>query len=192
VRRSMASMLVALGCLSTPLAAQDAFPMSTTSWGLGLAATMGKGWQIEGGEIGVQRRLRAPLGAMSVAARFGSFIDEGAFIGGARGFVAALVLGARTGSATLFEVGTEEAPTRVAFDVSVEAAGYLGANSPLPQGGGWVAAAVLPGLRFGETGGLQYRIVIGPTVFFGGGEPDVRAFLGIRFESPLAPRERRP
>ena len=194
VRRSMASMLVAVGCLSTPLAAQDELPPSNTSWGLGLAATMGRGWQIEGGEIGMQRRMGGPLGAVSVAARFGSFIDEGAFIGGGRGFVAALVLGARTGSVGLFEVGTEDAPTRVAFDLTLETAGYLGANSPLPQGGRWAAVALLPGLRFGQTGGggMQYSLVLGPTVFFGGGDPDVRAFLGIRFEAPLARRERRP
>ena len=185
-------MLVALGCLSTSLVAQDGGPVSATSWGLGLAATLGSGWQIEGGEIGVQRHYGGPIGALSVAARFGSFIDEGAIIGGGRGFIAALVLGARSGSAGLFEVGNEDAPTRVAFDVSVEAAGYLGSRSPLPQGGRWAAASILPGLRFGETGGMQYSIVMGPTVFFGGGEPDVRAFLGIRFEAPLARRERRP
>ncbi|MBI1967799.1 MAG: hypothetical protein HYS40_07400 [Gemmatimonadetes bacterium] len=190
MRRSIPSMLMALGWLSTPLAAQT--ESSGTSWGLGFAATLGSGWQIEGGEIGVQRHVgTGPVRFVTAAVRLGSFIDQGAIIGGGRGFVAALAVGARTGAVTLFEVGSEEEPTRVALDLTVEAAGYLGANSPLPQGGRWAAVAVLPGLRFGNPGSVQYHVLLGPTAFLGG-KTDLRSFLGIRFEAPLARRERRP
>ena len=190
MRRFTPSMLAALWYLSTPLAAQAV--SSTTSWGIGLAATLGGGWQIEGGEIGVQRQVAAgPIRFLSAAGRFGSFIDEGAIIGGARGFIAALALGARTGAAALFEVGSEEEPTRVALDLTLEASGYLGSHSPLPQGGRWAAVSVLPGLRLGNPGGVQYHLLLGPTAFLGG-KTDVRSFLGIRFEAPLARRERRP
>jgi len=196
VRRSMSSIVVVLGCWSTSLAAQDVAPASPpasrTSWGLGLAATLGDGWQIEGGEIGLQRSVAAgPVRFVTAAARFGSFINQGAIIGGARGFIAALALSGRTGAATLAEVGNEDAPTRIAFDVTVEAAGWLGSHSPLPQGGRWATVAVLPGLRVGDAGGMQYHLLLGPTALLGG-KADIRGFLGIRFEAPLARRERRP
>lgn len=192
MRRFIPSMLVASWCLSTPLAAGAQVASSNTSWGIGLAATLGGGWQIEGGEIGVQRHVGAgPIQFVTASARFGSFIDEGAIIGGGRGFVAGLALGARTGAATLFEVGNEDAPVPVKLDLTFEAAGYLGANSPIPQGGRWAAVAVLPGLRFGDAGGVQYHLVVGPAAFLGG-QTSVRTFLGIRFEAPLARRERRP
>lgn len=184
--------------MSTSLAAQDvappASPPSNTSWGLGLAATLGDGWQIEGGEIGLQRRVAAgPVRFVAVAARFGSFINQGAIIGGARGFIAALALSGRTGAATLAEVGNEDAPTRIAFDLTVEAAGWLGSHSPLPQGSRWATVAVLPGLRVGDAGGggMQYHLLLGPTALLGG-KADIRGFLGIRFETPLARRDRRP
>src|SRR5213593_292453 len=60
VRRSTVSMLVVLGALSTPLAAQTAaqpqVPASGGAIGVGFAATLGSGWQIEGAEIGYVRR----------------------------------------------------------------------------------------------------------------------------------------
>ena len=60
-------MLVLAGCLSTPLAAQSA-------WTLGLAATLGGGWQIEGADLGVVRRVRAgPI--------FGRATDVRTFLG---------------------------------------------------------------------------------------------------------------
>ncbi len=177
-------LTLAMG-LSTQLAAQSA-------WTLGLAGTLGGGWQIEGADVGLVRHVRAgPFRLALVSGRFGSFVDEGAVIGGVRGFVAGLTLGARTGLARLAQLGEETKPSDLGLDLGIEATGYVGSRSPLPQGSPWVAVAVLPGLRFGDAGGVQYSLVVGPTVFFGQAT-DVHALLGVRFEVPLARPERRP
>ena len=181
MRRSMLGMLVALAALSTPLAAQ-------ASWAIGLAATLGGGWQIEGVDFGLGQRVRAgPIQSVGFAARFGSFIDEGAILGGSRGFVSALALSARTGRLELAQIGPENNVTGLGFDLTFEVSGYLGSHSPLPQGGRWAALSVLPGLRVGNPGGGQLGILIGPTVFLGR-PTDVHGFLAVRFEQPLARR----
>jgi len=76
-------------------------------------------------------------------------------------------------------------------DLTVEGTGYLGTRSPFPQGSSWGALTVLPGLKFGDPDGVQIGLLLGPTFFFGQAS-DVRAFLGIRFEAPLARREPHP
>ena len=198
MRRSTASMLVLLGALSTPLAAQAAPDKGAGAGagagaiGVGFVATLGSGWQIESGEIGYVRRMtRGPVRALSVGARLGAFIDEGAILGGNRGFVFAGTLAARTGRLMLAELGDEQNLTRIGFDVTLEATGYLTANSPLPQGSTWGAVALLPGLRVGGGDGPQYGLVIGPTAFFGS-KTEVRGLLAFRVEAPLARRERHP
>ena len=179
-------MLVVLGALSTPLAAQSG------AIGVGFAATLGGGWQIESGEIGYVRRLAGgPVRALSAGARLGAFIDQGVILGGNRGFVFAGTLGARSGRLMLAQLGDEQNLTSIGFDVTIEATGYLTANSPLPQGSSWAAVAFLPGLRVGSGDGAQYGLVIGPTVFFGS-KTDVRGLLAFRVEAPLARRERHP
>lgn len=178
-------MLVVLGALSTPLAAQAG------AIGVGFAATLGSGWQIESGEIGYVHRMAGPVRALSVGARLGAFIDEGAILGGNRGFVFAGTLGARSGRIMLAELGDEQNLTAIGFDVSIEATGYLTSNSPLPQGSRWGAVAFLPGLRVGGGDGVQYAFVIGPTAFFGS-KTEVRGLLAFRVEAPLARRERHP
>ena len=190
MRRSMVGMFVTVVALSTPLAAQARGGGGT--WSVGLAATLGSGWQIEGADVGVARRIGAgPVRALGVAGRFGSFINEGAIIGGAQGFVAALALSARSGRVDLAQMGPENNPTTFGLDLTVELAGYAGTKSPLPQGGRWAAVSVLPGLRFGNPDGGQWSLVVGPAAFLGH-PTDVHAFLGIRFEAPLARRERHP
>lgn len=185
MRRSMTSMLALLGALSTPLAAQAG------AIGVGFAATLGSGWQIESGEIGYVHRMAGPVRALSVGARLGSFIDEGAILGGTRGFVFAGTLGARSGRIMLAELGDEQNLTAIGFDVTIEATGYLTSNSPLPQGSRWGAVALLPGFRVGSGDGVQYGFVIGPTAFFGS-KTEVRGLLAFRVEAPLARRERHP
>jgi hypothetical protein len=181
-------MLVVLGTLSTPLAGQSG------AIGVGFTATIGSGWQIEAGEIGyVRRTARGPVRALSASARLGSFIDEGAILGGARGFVSAATLSARSGRVMLAELGDPQNLTAIGFDVTLEATGYLTAHSPLPQGSTWAAVAFLPGLRIGSGDGAQYGLVIGPTVFLGAGSGSaVRGLLAFRVEAPLARRERHP
>jgi len=183
-------MLVVLGTLSTPLAAQTA----GGAIGVGFAATVGSGWQIESGEIGYVRRMaRGSVRALSASARLGSFMDEGAIIGGARGFVFAGTLSARSGRLLLAELGDERNLTAIGFDVTLEGTGYLGTRSPLPQGSSWAAVAFLPGLRIGGGDGPQYGLLIGPTAFFSSkSKPDVRGLLAFRVEAPLARRERHP
>lgn len=202
MRRSTASMLVLLGALSTPLAAQSepaAAPQTEAApqprpnaIGVGFAATLGNGWQIESGEIGyVRRSTHGAIRALSVGARLGSFIDEGAIIGGNRGFVFAGTLAARTGRLMLAELGDEQNLTAIGFDITVEATGYLTSNSPLPQGSTWGAVALLPGLRVGGGDGPTYGLVVGPTWFLGS-TTEVRGLLAFRVEAPLARRERHP
>jgi hypothetical protein len=175
--------LLAVG--GAPVAAQGAFSV-------GLAATLGEGWQMQGADFGLVGPFGlGPLRHWSVTARVGSFIDQGAFFGGQQGIVGALALGVRTGSIRLAELGTEPNFTSISLDVTFETAGYLAANSPLPHGSRWMAAAVLPALRTGGPGSTQFALLIGPAAFLGH-ETEVRMFLGLRGEWPLAPRKSVP
>lgn len=197
MRRSMVTMLAALGALSTPLAAQlerDTMPVRPRggAFSFGLAATIGDSWQYEAAEFGyVWRRGSSAIGAFAVSGRIGSFIDEGAILGGSRGFLFGATVGARTAMLKIAEIGNEFSLTAVGLDLTVEATGYLGANSPLPQGSQWAAVAVLPGLRVGGGNGPRYAIMAGPTVFLGS-TTDWRALLAIRVETPLARGEGHP
>jgi hypothetical protein len=180
-------MLVMLGALSTTLGAQ-----SSGAIGVGFAATLGPSWQIESGEIGYVRRLtHGPVRALSLGARLGSFTDEGAIIGGNRGFIFAPTVAARSAGLMLAELGDEHNLTRISFDVTFEATGYLTSNSPLPQGSTWGAVAFLPGLRVGSGSGPRYGLVIGPTMFLGS-KHEVRGLLAFRVEAPLAHGEPHP
>jgi hypothetical protein len=195
VRRSMVGMFVVLTGMSTPLAAQGGGGAGGAgAWSLGIAATLGGGWQIEGLDIGLSQGVRAgPVRRLGVGARFGSFIDEGAIIGGTQGFVGALALSARSAPVSLADIGAENNPTSLGLDFTLEVAGYLGSHSPLAQGGKWVSVAFLPGLRVGggEGSGGRFSIVIGPMAFLGHAT-DVHGFLGVRYEMPLARPEPHP
>jgi hypothetical protein len=172
-------MSLALLSLSTSLAAQSVLTM-------GFAATLGSGWQIQGADVGIVRPLRVgPVRKWSAVGRVASFIDQGAFIGGQRGVVGALALGVRTSSVMVAELGNDPDVTRITFDVTLEAAGYLAANSPLPQGAAWVSTGILPAIRMGNPGTMQFTVLVGPTWFLGP-ESGVRGFLGLRAEVPLA------
>ncbi len=173
MRRSIVTMLTALVGLSTPLAGQNALTA-------GLAYTVGGGWQVEGS-----------IAALSLTARLGSFINEGAIIGGARGFVFGTSLAARTPTSTIAQLGADTSGGQIGLDFTLEATGYVGSNSPLPVGSPWGGVSGLLGLRFGDPNGSRLGLLIGPTVFLGT-VTDVRAFLGVRFEAPLARRERHP
>jgi hypothetical protein len=183
-------MLVAGSALSTPLVAQSAAAV-------GVAATVGGSWQIESIDLGYVQGVHAgPLRSLSVGGRFGAFVNEGAVFGGAQGFVAALLLQARTGLVRLADVGSETNPSSFGLDLTFEAAGYgavnAPANTPLSQlGSAWGAVSVLPGLRFGDPETVRYGLVLGPTVLFGH-TTEVRAFLGLRVELPLVHRKRQP
>lgn len=178
-------MFLGLAALSTPLAAQSALAF-------GMNWTLGSGWQVEGGELGLVRSVGGgPIRRVSAALRLGSFIDEGAIIGGAKGVAAAAVFGVHTAPLAIAEMGDETNPAAIGADLTFEAAGWLGANSPLPQGSPWASVAVLPGLRFGHAGGVQYSVAAGPTWFFGR-STDVHGFLAIRIEAPLARRAPHP
>ena len=177
-------MLVGLAGLSTPLAAQETYGGLLT---LGLAYTVGSGWQVQGFDVGYGRALRSgPFAAVSLGARLGEFIDQGAIVGGSQGFVFGATLAARTHALTIAEFGSDTAPSRMGLDITVETTGYVGAHSPLNIGSPWGAVSVLPGLRVGNFG-----LVFGPTAFFGTATL-VRPFLGVRFDVPLARRERHP
>ena len=179
-------MLTALVGLSTPVAGH------ATAHTRALAATVASGWQGEGVDVAGAPAVHAgPIAALSLTARLGSFIDEGAIIGGARGFVFGTSLAARTPTATIAELGADTSAGRIGLDLTVEATGYAGSHSPLAVGSPWGAISVLPALRFGDPNGSRLGLLFGPTVFFGT-VTDVRPFLGVRFEAPLARRERHP
>jgi hypothetical protein len=191
VRRSIASILVVLGALSTTLAAQSAGGSGALA--AGFAATLGGGWQIESGEIGwVWRKGHGPVRAVSLGARLGAFIDEGAILGGSRGFVFGGTVGARTDRLMLAELGDQNNLTQIGVDLTLEATGYLGSHSPLPQGSTWGAVALLPGLRVGSGDGPRYALLIGPTWFLGSSPGEIRGLLAFRVEAPLARRESHP
>jgi hypothetical protein len=178
VRRSMIAMLIATATLSTRLGGQAV--------AIGFAGTLGSGWQIEGVDLAYVRAIHVgPVRSVLLGGRGGSFVDQGAIVGGSRGFVVAAMLGLRTGLARLADVGNETNPAPLGADLTIEVSGYAGSNSPLPQGSPWAAVSLLPGLRFGEGEGVRYSLVVGPTVFFGP-VTDVHTFLGLRFELPLA------
>jgi hypothetical protein len=183
-------MLVAGSALSTPLAAQSAF-------GFGVGATLGGGWQIQAADIGYVQAVHAgPLRYVSLGGRLGVFVDEGAVFGGSHGFVAALVLQARTALVRLADVGSETNPSPFGLDVTFEAAGYGAANLPADTtfsrlGSWWGGVSVLPGLRFGNPEGFRSGLLIGPTVLFGKAT-EVRAFAALRFELPMVHRKRQP
>src|SRR2546428_5536684 len=101
VRRSIVTMLTTLVGLSTPLAGQNAVTA-------GLAYTVGSGWQVEGFDVGLARAVHAgPIAALSLTARLGSFINEGAIIGGAPGVVFGTRVAARTPTWTIAELGAD-------------------------------------------------------------------------------------
>src|SRR5438270_3083469 len=126
VRRSIVTMLTTVVGLSTSLAGQNAVTA-------GLAYTVGSGWQVEGFDVGLARAVHAgPIAALSLTARLGSFINEGAIIGGARGFVFGTSLAARTPTASIAELGADTSASRVGIDLTLEAPGYAGSRWPLP------------------------------------------------------------
>jgi hypothetical protein len=171
-------MLVAGSILSTPLAAQSSF-------GIGVAATLGGSWQIEGGDVAWVGEIHAgPLRYVSVGGRVGVFVDESAITGGTRGVVGGLVLQTRTGLVNVADVGNESNPSALGFDVTFEGVGYTSANAPSQFGTAWGAVSVLPGLRIGTGGQIRYGVVFGPTLFIGK-ETEWRAFLALRFEVPV-------
>ena len=180
MRRTIALMLLVFPFLSVPLAGQ--------ALSFGFAGTLGGDWSVESGEFGVV--LPVGLGILrnvSGSVRAGWFGDNRtSIISHQRGFVSAVALGLRSGTLELFDVGGEgQSTTRIGFDVTLEAAGYLAARSPLPEGNRWVSAAVLPAIRVGQDDGTHFAILLGPAWFMGH-PTEVHPFLGLRVELPLA------
>src|SRR5260370_42569582 len=134
VRRSMLTRVTALVGLSTPLAGQG------SALTAGLAYTVGGGWQVEGLDFGVARAVHAgPIAALSLTARIGSFIDEGAIIGGARGFIFGTSLPARPPTATISPLGADTSRGQIGLGFTVQTTRYVG--SPPPPSGGLPAGA---------------------------------------------------
>lgn len=160
---------------------------------MGLAATLGGGWQLEGIDFAFGRGVAlGPIRHVSAGGRIGYFLNQSQVIGSGQGIIGAASLAGRTGKVPIIEVGNDQHSSSVGLDLTFEATGYLAAHSPLPQGGSWVALSALPGLRFGEPRGSQWGVIVGPTVFLGHGHTNVHTFVGIRFEMPLARGEGRP
>lgn len=179
MRRAIAPVLGALIVSSVPLCGQSAFT-------IGYSGTLGSNWQIEALEGGLVGHTGwGPVRYVSGTVRIGWFGDQGAIIGGTRGFIGAGALALRSGRISVFTIGEDQNPTVVALDLSVEAAGYLASHAPSP----WVAHsasfAALPGIRVGQSGGGQFVVLGGPAWFSGGGTWHAHAFLSVRYEVPL-------
>jgi len=188
-------MLVALGALSTTLAAQSDTAHSQRgphAIGFGFVATLGAYWQIESAEIGYVHRPSHGLAAIGVAGRVGTFMNESTMLGGTQGIVFAATLSARTRMKSIAQLGAEEHGTGIGFDLTFELSGYTAARSPMSMGSHWVGVSVLPAFSVGSGSSPHFGIVIGPTVFFSGGKPVLRGLLAFRGEAPLARRERHP
>src|SRR5256886_9022467 len=79
----MLTMLVGLAGLSTPLAAQETYGGLLT---LGLAYTVGSGWQVQGFDVGYGRALHSgPFAAVLPGERARAIKVQPAIVGGASG-----------------------------------------------------------------------------------------------------------
>lgn len=180
MRRLIAPLLLVFPVLSAPLAGQ--------ALSFGFAGTLGGDWSIEAGEFGVVLPVAVgPLRNVSGSVRAGWFGDNRtSIISHQRGFVSAFALGLRSGTIEIFDVGGEgQSTTRIGFDVTLEAAGYLTARSPFPEGDRWMSAGVLPAVRIGQDDAMHFAILLGP-VWFLGHPTEAHPFLGLRIELPLA------
>ena len=199
--RSIIPTLVALGALTTTLAAQSntaqadsaqATKGSQHAIGFGLVATLGANWQIESAEIGYVHRPARGVAAVGIAARLGTFMNESAMIGGNQGFVFATTLSVRTRMKSIAQFGADEHGTGIGFDLTLELSGYLAASSPMTLGSRWLGVSMLPAFSVGSGSAPHFAIVIGPTAFFTSGKPVMRGLLAFRGEAPLARGERHP
>ena len=200
MRRSIVPILVALGALSTTLAAQSNTAQSNSAQspkgphaiGFGFVATLGANWQMEAAEIGYVRRPSRGLAAIGFAGRVGTFMNESSMLGGNKGVVFGATLSARTHMKSIAQLGAEEHGTGIGFDLTFELSGYTAASSPMSLGSHWLGVSVLPAFSVGSGSAPHFAIVIGPTAFFSGGKPVMRGLLAFRGEAPLARRERHP
>ena len=190
MRRSMVSLVIVFGALSAGLAAQS--PFRSHALGLGFVATVGDNWQIETAELGYVHRPRRGLAAMSLAVRGGAFVNESRMVGGAQGFVGAVVLSGRTRMRSIAQFGQDERGTNIGLDFTLEVSGYRASNSPLHFGKAWAGVSLLPAISIGSGDAPHFAVVIGPTAFFGTSKPAMRGMLALRAEAPLARRERHP
>ena len=184
MRLSLASLVIAV-CAST-LTAQTR-DSSSRAISFGYFATLGANWQIEAVEIGYVVRRPRGLAAISLATRWGAFIDQSTYLGGSRGMVFAAALSTRTRMLQIGQLGDEEHSTPMGLDLTIEAAGYVAASSPFWQGSRWGAVSVLPSLRIGPG-----ALTVGPTLFLAGQKqkPAMRGVLALRGEASLSRRNK--
>ena len=198
MRRTMGLMLMAVVAAGTTLAAQTTSPLQkpnkfrSDAIGFGVLATLGTNWTMEMGEVGYVHRPKHGLAALGIAARGGTFIDEGAMLGGTQGVAFGASLSARTRMKTIATLGDEEPGTGIGFDLTFELSGYTAAKSPMPMGTRWVGLSLLPALSVGTGDSPHFAIVLGPTAFFSAGKPIMRGMISLRGEAPLARKERHP
>ncbi len=178
-------MFTLLAGLSMPAAGQSALSV-------GYAGTIGGHWQIEAVEVGVTHPLGlGPVRHGGLSLRVGWFGDQGAIIGGTRGFLGALGVGLRSGRVNLAAVGEDASPIVIGVDLTLEAAGYVASRSPLPEGRRWLSLAILPGLRVGQQGRSQFALLVGPA-WFAGDARRTHPFVSARVDIPLARRRTGP
>lgn len=185
VVRVFLTLFVTVGCAGA-LAAQNR-DSTSRAISFGYFATLGANWQIEAVEIGYVFRRPRGLAAVSLSTRWGAFIDQSTYLTNSRGMVFAATLSARTRMMQVGQLGTEEHPTPMGIDLTMEAAGYVAASSPFWQGSRWAALSLLPSLRIGPG-----ALTVGPTLFLAGPNrrPAMRGVLALRGEASLSRKPR--
>ena len=156
---------------------------SSRAISFGYFATLGANWQIEALELGYVFKRPRGLAAISIATRFGAFLEQSTYLGGTRGAVFSAALATRTRLIEVSQLGSEQRPSPIGIDFTVEVAGYIAAASQFWQGSRWAAVSFLPALRFGPA-----SLAIGPSALLGGHKPALRGVLALRGEASLRRR----
>lgn len=158
---------------------------SSRAISFGYFATLGANWQIEALELGYVLRRPRPRGfvAISLATRFGAFLEQSTYLGGTRGAVFAAAVSTRTRMIEISQLGSEQRAKPIGIDFTLELAGYVAAGSQFWQGSRWAAVSFLPALRFGPA-----SLAVGPSALLGGHKPAMRGVLALRGEASLRRR----
>lgn len=156
---------------------------SSRAISFGYFATLGANWQIEALELGYVFKRPRGLAAISLATRFGAFLEQSTYRGGTRGAVFSAALATRTRLIEISQLGSEQRPTPIGMDFTIELAGYAAAASQFWQGSRWAAVSFLPALRFGPV-----SLAIGPSALLGSHKPAMRGVLALRGEASLGRR----
>ncbi len=141
------------------------------AWTVGVLSYTGGDWVPSGLDFGMLWRLSERTGTAAGAwIALGSFTEASAiYFGQSRGFFTGLGITVRQPIATLFEMGTDRAPSYVRIETALDAGGSRDFNSPLPQGPWAFRGSFLMGISLGSRSALgqSFSLMYGPSLFAG-------------------------